>query len=161
MTSPYKFFQFWINTEDGDVGRYLRMFTFHARAEIAAIEAEQARVMALRALVESDAGWRLMPIPDLAVPLQRLRVEGLAWTAQELLAGRHAHNIPGLGQEESDRLLRELIDFACQPPRIYHHDWTPGDAVVWDNRCTQHYAVADYRERRLMYRITIQGERPD
>ena len=43
MTSPYKFFQFWINTEDGDVGRYLRMFTFHTRAEIEAIEAEQAR----------------------------------------------------------------------------------------------------------------------
>src|SRR6185437_7953093 len=26
MTSPYQFYQFWINTEDADVGRYLRMF---------------------------------------------------------------------------------------------------------------------------------------
>ena len=42
MTSPYKFYQFWINTEDADVGRYLRMFTFGTRAEIEALEATQA-----------------------------------------------------------------------------------------------------------------------
>ncbi len=39
MTSPYQFYQFWINTEDADVGRYLRMFTFMPRAEIEALEA--------------------------------------------------------------------------------------------------------------------------
>jgi tyrosyl-tRNA synthetase len=39
MTSPYQFYQFWINTEDADVARYLRMFTFMSRAEIEALEA--------------------------------------------------------------------------------------------------------------------------
>ena len=43
MTSPYKFYQFWINTEDADVGRYLRMFTFHSRAEIDSLEFEHAK----------------------------------------------------------------------------------------------------------------------
>lgn len=38
MTSPYKFYQFWINTEDADVGKYLRMFTFLGRDEIEALE---------------------------------------------------------------------------------------------------------------------------
>ncbi|MDA1080247.1 MAG: tyrosine--tRNA ligase [Gemmatimonadetes bacterium] len=42
MTSPYAFYQFWINTEDADVGRYLRMFTFLTRAEIDALDAEHA-----------------------------------------------------------------------------------------------------------------------
>jgi len=42
MTSPYKFYQFWVNTEDADAGRYLRMFTFRSRAEIEALEAEHA-----------------------------------------------------------------------------------------------------------------------
>ncbi len=42
MTSPYQFYQFWINTEDADVGRYLRMFTFMARREIEALEAAHA-----------------------------------------------------------------------------------------------------------------------
>ncbi len=42
MTSPYKFYQFWINTEDADVGRYLRMFTCMDRAEVESLEAEHA-----------------------------------------------------------------------------------------------------------------------
>lgn len=42
MTSPYQFYQFWINTDDADVGRYLRMFTFMSRADIEALEAAHA-----------------------------------------------------------------------------------------------------------------------
>ncbi len=38
-TSPYAFYQFWINAADGDVYRYLRYFTFLDVDEIAAIEA--------------------------------------------------------------------------------------------------------------------------
>ncbi len=42
MTSPYQFYQFWINTEDADVGRYLRMFTLLDRPEIEAVETAHA-----------------------------------------------------------------------------------------------------------------------
>jgi tyrosyl-tRNA synthetase len=60
MTSPYKFYQFWINTEDADVGRYLRMFTFSARADIEAIEAGHATApherRAQRALARAVTG---------------------------------------------------------------------------------------------------------
>jgi alpha-ketoglutarate-dependent taurine dioxygenase len=38
--------------------------------------------------------------------------------------------------------------------------WREGSLAVWDNRVTQHYAVADYAERRLMHRIAIKGDRP-
>lgn len=38
-TSPYRFYQFWINADDRDVGRYLRYFTLLPRAEIEALEA--------------------------------------------------------------------------------------------------------------------------
>ncbi len=51
------------------------------------IEAEQARVTAMRQLVESDAAWVSEPIPELADALKRLRIEGLAWSALELLQG--------------------------------------------------------------------------
>jgi tyrosyl-tRNA synthetase len=34
LTSPFRFYQFWLNTDDGDVGRYLRFFTFLDRAAI-------------------------------------------------------------------------------------------------------------------------------
>lgn len=37
-TSPYEFYQFWINTADSDVIKYLKIFTFLSRAEIEALE---------------------------------------------------------------------------------------------------------------------------
>jgi tyrosyl-tRNA synthetase len=37
-TSPYKFYQFWINTDDRDVGKYLRTFTLLSRDEIEALD---------------------------------------------------------------------------------------------------------------------------
>ena len=39
-TSVYKFYQFWINTADADVLRYLKYFTFYSREEISALEAK-------------------------------------------------------------------------------------------------------------------------
>ena len=41
-TSPYQFFQFWMNADDDDVGRYLRIFTFLDRARISELEAAVA-----------------------------------------------------------------------------------------------------------------------
>src|SRR5690606_10076945 len=41
-TSPYAFHQFWLNTADADVERFLKMFTLLERAEIEALVAEHA-----------------------------------------------------------------------------------------------------------------------
>lgn len=38
MMTPYAFYQFWVNTDDADVVRYLKVFTFRTREEIAALE---------------------------------------------------------------------------------------------------------------------------
>jgi tyrosyl-tRNA synthetase len=55
-TSPYRFYQFWINVPDDDVGRYLRFFTLLDRDEIeeldAATAAEPHRRAAQKALAE-------------------------------------------------------------------------------------------------------------
>jgi tyrosyl-tRNA synthetase len=42
-TSPYQFYQFWINTDDRDVERYLKIFTFLPLTEISAAMADHAR----------------------------------------------------------------------------------------------------------------------
>jgi len=42
LTSPYQFYQFWINAEDADVGKYLRMFTLLDQSTIQALEASHA-----------------------------------------------------------------------------------------------------------------------
>jgi len=76
-----------------------------------------------------------------------------------LTIGRHAYGIPGLGEGESEALLDELCEFACRAPRIYHHRWTAGDVVVWDNRCLMHRACPwDMREPRVMYHSRIAGD---
>jgi tyrosyl-tRNA synthetase len=41
-TSVYRFYQFWLNTDDRDVASYLRLFTFLTPSEIAALDAEHA-----------------------------------------------------------------------------------------------------------------------
>ncbi len=77
-----------------------------------------------------------------------------------LLIGRHAHDIPGMDVDESTTLLDRLIDEACQPPRVHHHQWTVGDAVVWDNRRLLHQATPfDLTQPRLMWHTRIAGER--
>jgi tyrosyl-tRNA synthetase len=41
-TSPYAFYQYWLNTDDRDVGTYLRWFTLKSRAEIESLAEGQA-----------------------------------------------------------------------------------------------------------------------
>jgi tyrosyl-tRNA synthetase len=48
LTTPYELYQYWINTEDADVGRYLKIFTFLPLDEIAGIERQQAENPASR-----------------------------------------------------------------------------------------------------------------
>jgi taurine dioxygenase len=67
----------------------------------------------------------------------------------------------GVNRKESDAVLNYLFDHLRTPEFQIRHHWRKGDLVVWDNRSTQHYAVADYAVRRLMYRITIKGGRPE
>ncbi|MGB8020122.1 MAG: tyrosine--tRNA ligase [Candidatus Nanopelagicales bacterium] len=49
LTSPYAFYQFWLNTDDRDVPGYLRMFSFRSREEIEALDVEVAQRPAARA----------------------------------------------------------------------------------------------------------------
>jgi alpha-ketoglutarate-dependent taurine dioxygenase len=93
------------------------------------------------------------------VPLRPLVKTHPETGRKSLLIGRHAHNIPGMDEAEAERLLEGLVEFACQSPRIYHHDWAPGDAVVWDNRCLLHQATPwDMTQPRVMWHSRIAGD---
>lgn len=49
LTSPYAFYQFWLNTDDRDVAGHLRMFSFRSREEIESLDAQTAERPAARA----------------------------------------------------------------------------------------------------------------
>jgi tyrosyl-tRNA synthetase len=54
-TSPYKFYQFWLNVSDEDAANYIRIFTLFSQSEIEALEAEHAIAPHLRALQKTLA----------------------------------------------------------------------------------------------------------
>jgi taurine dioxygenase len=62
---------------------------------------------------------------------------------------------------ESDALLAFLLRHLTRPDFQVRFTWEPDSVALWDNRCTQHYAVPDYTgHRRLMHRVTVEGEEP-
>jgi alpha-ketoglutarate-dependent taurine dioxygenase len=96
---------------------------------------------------------------DQETPLRPLVKQHPETGRSSLLIGRHAYGVPGMGPEESERFLQDLVDLACQPPRIHQHTWSPGDAVVWDNRCLLHRGRPwDMTEPRVMYHSRIAGD---
>ena len=68
--------------------------------------------------------------------------------------------LTGVDRRESDAVLGYLFAYIRTPEFQCRFQWTAGCVAVWDNRVTQHYALADYAERRVMQRITIKGDRP-
>ena len=62
---------------------------------------------------------------------------------------------------ESQGLLNFLYEHCAKPDFCCRFRWQPKSVALWDNRCVQHYALDDYQAyERLMYRVTISGERP-
>lgn len=70
--------------------------------------------------------------------------------------------ILGMDGEEALPLLAGLLAHAIEPRHQYRHRWRLGDVVMWDNRNLLHKANGDYdmNERRYLYRLMLEGERP-
>ncbi len=98
LTSPYAFYQFWLNTDDRDVPGYLRMFSFRSREEIEALDAEIASRPAARVAQRA-----------LAAELTEMVHGGPALAAVEaaaraLFGSGNLHEVPA---ETLDAALRE------------------------------------------------------
>ena len=97
--------------------------------------------------------------PDVWQPIARRHPKS-GWTS--LYIGRWAYRVEGLPDDEAATLIDFLKDFATQDRFVYRHRWRVGDAMLWDNRCTQHCATPfdDAKYRRHMQRTTLEGELP-
>jgi len=68
--------------------------------------------------------------------------------------------IAGMTEEESRPILSYLMSHATRPEFTCRFRWEVGSMAVWDNCRVLHYPVNDYfGYRRVMHRITIEGER--
>jgi taurine dioxygenase len=64
-------------------------------------------------------------------------------------------HIEGLPAGENQAILSFPFEHLRDPELPFRLKWNPGDIVNWDNRATQHQAVADFRDRRLTLRKSI------
>jgi taurine dioxygenase len=70
----------------------------------------------------------------------------------------HAAGIKGLSERRA-RLLQFLFAHQAKPEFTCRFVWAPDAIAFWDNRCTQHNPVNDYRGfRRVMQRIMLRGK---
>lgn len=98
-------------------------------------------------------------VPDTSHPIVRTHPE----TGRKglYLGRRHHARIEDLAEEESEALLDTLWQFAVSDAVTWHHQWQPGDLLIWDNRCTLHRRDAfDPSLRRIMHRTQTRGTRP-
>jgi taurine dioxygenase len=69
--------------------------------------------------------------------------------------------IVGLPIDESREILPALWRHAGQAENVWTQVWSPGDMVMWDNRCVMHRRDRfDAAAIRLMHRTAVEGERP-
>ncbi len=107
----------------------------------------------------ADGGYDLYGYHDHDVSLRPLVKVHPETGRTILVAGRHAHDIVGWDRAESERFLDELTEAAAQSPRVHHHQWQPGDAVIWDNRALMHRGTPfDMTEPRVMWHTRIAGD---
>jgi alpha-ketoglutarate-dependent sulfate ester dioxygenase len=80
---------------------------------------------------------------------------------RSLLLGGFARTVAGFPPQASRDLIRVLQDYVTRPENTVRWHWRVGDLAIWDNRATQHYAIADYgREHRRGERVTVAGPVP-
>jgi alpha-ketoglutarate-dependent taurine dioxygenase len=89
----------------------------------------------------------------------------VVWThrsgRKSLIIGNTAHHVVGMDPLEGKELLIRLREHATQPQFSYRHQWTVGDAVMWDNTGTMHRATPYALDSgRMLHRTKLQGEEP-
>lgn len=80
---------------------------------------------------------------------------------RSLILGHFFKNFVGLNQADSQRLFAIFQDHVTRPENTVRWRWQPGDVAIWDNRATQHRAIADFGlQHRQLRRATIAGAVP-
>ncbi len=126
-----------------DYARIFRESARHGRTKVSTEEIESAREK----------------IPPIEHPIFRTHPE----TGRKLLYGNSffTSHFKDMTPEESRPLLEYFYRQTATPEFTCRYRWRQNTVALWDNRCTQHYAINDYQGHyRYMHRITISGDRP-
>jgi alpha-ketoglutarate-dependent taurine dioxygenase len=132
-----------------------------------ALDNDFARLRVLHSIYASQRHRLVNPTAEQEAYLKSRpqRKHPLVWKHRNgrcsLVLGASADYVVGTDIDEGRALLQELLDRATRPEQVYHHDWSVGDLLVWDNRGLLHracpYAETSPRE---LHRTTILGDEP-
>ncbi len=120
-TSVYKFYQFWINTEDRDVVRYLKFFTFLPHEEITALEQAHAENPGARRAHQALAQSITTLIHGGSATNDAIR-------ASEILFGG---SLEGISESTLDTLAGEVPTAALTPSHLEGEGLIVVDALVF------------------------------
>jgi alpha-ketoglutarate-dependent taurine dioxygenase len=131
---------------------------------------EKERLGSLRVVHCLEASQRRVtpdPSPEVLARWRSRRTHEhpLVWThrsgRKSLVLGASANYIVGMDPDEGRALLAQLLDRATDADKVYSHDWSVGDTVIWDNRGVLHRAAPyDPDSPREMLRTTVLGDEP-
>jgi alpha-ketoglutarate-dependent taurine dioxygenase len=80
---------------------------------------------------------------------------------RSLVLGHFVKKFVGLNSSESSAIFQLLQNRVTKLENTVRWRWQEGDVAMWDNRATQHYAVADFdNHRREVRRVTVAGDVP-
>lgn len=129
-----------------------------ARLDGLVAEHSARRVMALVEKLDNAYARETKVAPPVLHPVVRVHPE----TGRRLLfvSPNWVDRIVGLPDDESEALLHLLYEHVKSPELQCRFRWQRDSVAFWDNRATQHYAVPDYRERRIMHRVMLAGDAP-
>src|SRR3954447_24555078 len=131
---------------------------------------EKDRFTGMRVVHSLEASQRLaFPEPNeklvAAWRTRKTSEHPLVWTHRDgrrsLVLGASTDHVAGMDVDEGRALLAELLERSTRSERVYRHEWSVGDTVVWDNRGVLHRAARyDADSPREMFRTTILGDEP-
>ncbi|MBK7870532.1 MAG: tyrosine--tRNA ligase [Saprospiraceae bacterium] len=104
MTTPYKFYQFWINADDADIPKFMRYFTLKSKAEVEALEAQHA---------SDPRELKRILAEELTIRIHSEEAYQSVLKVSELLFGRNAdkQSLLDLSERELETVANEIPTF--------------------------------------------------
>lgn len=101
MTSPYRFYQFWLNAEDENIAKYMRYFTLRSKEEVEAAEREFA---------DNPNEIKRMLAEELTIRIHSQEAYESVKNVSELLFGRNSdrHHLLSLSEAELQTVAEEI-----------------------------------------------------
>lgn len=129
LTSPYKFYQFWLNVEDASIGKYMRYFTLRSKTEVEAAEAEFS---------DNPNELKRMLAEELTIRIHSAKAFESVKKVSELLFGKNADRSHLLSMDKGElQTVAEEIPYKTISSDLF------GEGMPLDSLLCEHTAVVD------------------